>query len=273
MTADSSPPVNSDSALPTTPSSSECYEDTTTNTMAQITTDNTSGGLSQMECAMDELNELKLAIETKLDCQAIEKKEQQEEEEASRARASRVTGTTLTENRLCNSIAESRLARMVPKINSSLVEIDLEIRDIKYLDRATRARMLRLLRETVSQELQMKIQFCDDFDEAIDILQRSSMTWMKYAEIKYLEKLRGFDFLLDETMPQMLVRYSKLIDEGELLGIGCDDKSKIMNLRQVVVDKYPELLLVLINRTSWLDFFETVRFESSLEKYEVPPVI
>ncbi|KAL2889074.1 Importin beta-related nuclear transport receptor [Ceratocystis lukuohia] len=248
--------------------------------MAQTTTDNTSGGLSQMEYAMEELNELKLAIETKLDCQAIEKKEQQEEEEASRARASRVTGTTLTENRWSFFVPDyAILSRKVgwpvwfQIINSSLVEIDLEIRDIKYLDRATHARMLRLLRETVSQELQMKIQFCDGFDEAIDILQRSSMAWMKYAEIKYLEKLRSFDFLLDETMPQMLVRYSKLIDEGELLGIGCDDKSKIMNLRQVVIDKYPELLLVLITRTSWLDFFETVRFESSLEKYEVPPVI
>ncbi|PHH49055.1 hypothetical protein CFIMG_008082RA00001, partial [Ceratocystis fimbriata CBS 114723] len=130
-----------------------------TSTMSRSTESTHSESLEMVEIR-EELEQLKRLLLEKKKCDT----RAQDEEEASIARAKKVTLATLNENQWSFLMPEkANLSSAVnwtlwfDTINSSLDEINLEIRDVKHLEHSAQVRVRRLLRATVSQELQMKI--------------------------------------------------------------------------------------------------------------------
>ncbi|KKF92119.1 hypothetical protein CFO_g5528 [Ceratocystis platani] len=203
----------------------------------------------------EELEQLRHLLSEKQKCDTLA----QNEEEASIARAKKVTLATLNKNQWSFLMPEkANLSSAVnwtlwfDTINSSLDEINLEIRDVKHLEHSAQVRVRRLLRATVSQELQIKILVSKSFEETIDILRDATIGSIDDTAAEYLSQIKTFNFRSGENMRQMLERYVSLIDEASALGIDVDETSKVEYLRAVVLGKYPELHLGLRNSTGTL---------------------
>ncbi|KAL2886163.1 Retrovirus-related Pol polyprotein from transposon TNT 1-94 [Ceratocystis lukuohia] len=229
--------------------------------MSRATEDTHSESLEMAEIR-EELEQLRHLLSEKQKCDTLA----QNEEEASIARAKKVTLATLNKNQWSFLMPEkANLSSAVnwtlwfDTINSSLDEINLEIRDVKHLEHS-------------AQELQIKILVSKSFEETIDILRDATIGSIDDTAAEYLSQIKTFNFRSGENMRQMLERYVSLIDEASALGIDVDETSKVEYLRAVVLGKYPELHLGLRNCKLWVPFFGAVCSESTYSKYKKPPV-
>ncbi|PHH49838.1 hypothetical protein CFIMG_007613RA00001, partial [Ceratocystis fimbriata CBS 114723] len=155
---------------------------------------------------------------------------------------------------------------------SSLEDIDLTPDDVDDLPQATRRRIIRDVRNTISLRLRQHVVGYKSFTSLINQLRTLTIGDFKDPEAAVEIELCALDFRPGETLSELLDRYQLLLAKACAIGLELSDRTKRSFMIAAVEKHYEYLGLQMRTIKKFSRAFSLLRAQAKLQLYKCPPV-
>ncbi|KKF92165.1 hypothetical protein CFO_g5478 [Ceratocystis platani] len=155
---------------------------------------------------------------------------------------------------------------------SSLEDIDLTPDDVDDLPQATRRRIIRDVRNTISLRLRQHVVGYKSFTSLINQLRTLTIGDFEDPEAAVEIELCALDFRPGETLSELLDRYQLLLAKACAIGLELSDRTKRSFMIAAVEKHYESLGLQMRTIKKFSRAFSLLRAQAKLQLYKRPPV-
>ncbi|PHH53386.1 hypothetical protein CFIMG_008222RA00001 [Ceratocystis fimbriata CBS 114723] len=155
---------------------------------------------------------------------------------------------------------------------SSLEDIDLTPSDVDDLPPATRRRIIRDVRSTISQRLRQHVVGYKSFTPLIDQLRSLTIGDTERPEAEVEIELCALEFRTGEILAEFLDRYQLLLARACAIGLELSDRMKMSFMIAAIERHYGALSLQMRSMHKFSNAFGLLRAEAKSQRYKRPPV-
>ncbi|KAL5594291.1 uncharacterized protein BROUX77_007638 [Berkeleyomyces rouxiae] len=123
----------------------------------------------------------------------------------------------------------------------ALRQIELSHDDIDRIPNTAKFRIMDEVLNTTKRRLQEYAQNCESYTEMMSVLRHQTVGTIQDPTAQVQRQLSNFEFLLGETLSELLDRYDDLMTGAQVTGLGLEERSKITHVMSAVGKHYESL--------------------------------
>ncbi|KAL5629629.1 hypothetical protein BROUX41_001235 [Berkeleyomyces rouxiae] len=126
-------------------------------------------------------------------------------------------------------------------LEPALRQIELSHDDIDRIPNTAKFRIMDEVLNTTKRRLQEYAQNCESYTEMMSVLRHQTVGTIQDPTAQVQRQLSNFEFLLGETLSELLDRYDDLMTGAQVTGLGLEERSKITHVMSAVGKHYESL--------------------------------